>query len=175
MPSVQSTSGDQHVASKTPWVGEDSLLQNDHSILDIPMHKVYLHRRHRRCSYRTALNQTAPQASRSQEGHPVRLHFLTKGKGCPTPSLLFRSPMLRPHVPHHQPKRHLLPTLLILHPSLLSLPVGRAFSRHPSPVCHLRLGTLRPAWTEEHANCLPDIGPQAHPIEQTYQGSECAL
>ena len=137
VPSVQSTKGYQHVASGSQWVGEVSLLQNYHSISDMPMQKMYPHRHPCRRSSRTALNWSAPRASCGQEFHPLRPWLLTKGRVYPTPSLLCCLPMLFPHVPRHRPKRHLLPAILTLHPSLLSLSVGRALSRHLSPVRHL--------------------------------------
>ena len=99
----------------------------------------------------------------------------TQGRGCPTPSLLCRLPMLRYHVSRHQSNCHLLPTLLTLHPYLLPLPVGRALPRHSSPARHLRLVPCRLKWMADHSDCLPKIGPHDHPIEQANQGDKCAL
>ena len=137
MPHVQSTLGDQHVTSGAPWVGEVSLLQNYHSIPDMPVKKMYLHRHTCHCSSRITLNRAVPQSSCGREGHPVRPRFLSRGRVYLTLYPLCCLPMLRPHVPCHQPKRHILPLLLTLHPYLLPLPVGRALSCHPSPVLHL--------------------------------------
>ena len=79
------------------------------------------------------------------------------------------------HVPCHKSIQHLLPVLPALHPSLLTLPVGRSLSHHPSPVRRLWLVTYRLAWAADHADCLPDISPQAHPIGQADQGTKCTL
>ena len=147
-------------------MGDVSLLQNDHIIPDMPMQKIYLHLCPRCRSSQTALDRAALWAYCGQEGHPVRPQFLTRGRGLPTPDILCRSSTLCPHMPHHQPNRRLLPVLLTLHLSLLLLPVGRSLSHHPSPVRHLQLGPRRLAWAVDHADCLPDIFPQAHPIEQ---------
>ena len=83
--------------------------------------------------------------------------------------------MLRLHVLHHKTNRHLLLTLLKLHPSLLPLPVGGDLPRHPCPVHHLQLSHRCLTWAADHANCLPDIYLQAYPIKQADQGSKCAL
>ena len=40
MPPIQSTPGDQHVEYGASWVGEVSLLQNDHSIPDMPVTRI---------------------------------------------------------------------------------------------------------------------------------------
>ena len=53
VPPVQISPGDQHVTARAPWVGEVSLLPNDHSILDMPVEKVYLHCRPCRRASRT--------------------------------------------------------------------------------------------------------------------------
>ena len=116
MPPAQSTPGEQHVAAGTPWVGEVYLLKNDHSIPDMPVEKVYPHRRTCCCVSQTTLNQAVPRSFHGQEGHPIRLRFLAKGCDFPTKSPLHRLPMLRPHVPRQQPKRHILLTLLVLDP-----------------------------------------------------------
>ena len=83
--------------------------------------------------------------------------------------------MFLPHVPRHQQNRHLLPALLTLPPYLLPLPVGRDLFHHPSPVRHLLLVPVHLEWAAYHANYLPYIGPQSHPIKQSYQGAKCAL
>ena len=53
VPPVQISPGDQHVTARAPWVGEVSLLPNDHSIPDMPVEKVYLHCRPCRRASRT--------------------------------------------------------------------------------------------------------------------------
>ena len=85
MPPFQSTSGHHYVAFGSPWVGEVSLLQNDNSILDMPVGKVYLH--HCPCCRlsQTPLNRTAPWSPDGQEVHPVCMRFLTGVCGFPTP------------------------------------------------------------------------------------------
>ena len=143
MLSVKCTPGDQHVASGATWVGGVSLLQNDHCVLDMPVQKMDPHCRPRRRSSQASLNRAATQASIGREGHSVSLGFFPHGRGCPTPAILCRSPMLCCHVPCHQSICHLLPALPALHPSLLPLTVGESLSRHPSPVRRLRLGPRR--------------------------------
>ena len=81
VPSVQSTLGYQHVALREPSVGEVYLLQNNHSILDMPMQKMYLHLYPRRRSSRTALDRTSPRGSLGWKGNSVRPWFLTGGRG----------------------------------------------------------------------------------------------
>ena len=67
------------------------------------------------------------------------------------------------------------PTIPELHPFLLLLPVGGSLSCHPSPVRRLRLGPSRLEWAADHVNCLPNIIPHDHPIEQDDQGTKCTL
>ena len=62
-----------------------------------------------------------------------------------------------------------------MNPSLLALPVGGAFPCDPSPVRHLQLIPHRLVGAADHADCLPDISPQANPIKQADQGVECNL
>ena len=83
--------------------------------------------------------------------------------------------MLCHHVPCHQSSRHILPTLPALHPLLLPLPEGGPLSHHPSHVHRLRMSPCRLAWAADHADCLPHISLQAHPIEQAAQGTKCTL
>ena len=146
-------------------MGKVSLLQNDHGVLDMPVHKMDPHRRPHRRSSRASLNQEAPWASLGWEGHAVRPQFFPRGRGCPTPSLLCCSPRLCCHVTCHRSIHHLLPTLPALHLHPLPLLVGRSLSCHISPVRRLQMGTRHMAWTADHADCLPDISPQSHPIE----------
>ena len=175
MPSVQRTPGDQHVASGEPWVGEVSLLKNDHGVPEIPGQKIDLHRRPRRQSSKASLNQAAPRASLGREGYDIRLRFFPRGIGCPTPYLICHLPMLCLHVPCHQSISHILPTISLLHPSLLLIPVGMSLSHNTSTVCRLRLGPRHLAWASYHADCIPDISLQDHPIEQADQGTKFTL
>ena len=172
MPPVQSTPGEQHVVSRALWVREVSLLQNYHSKADMPVNKMYPHHRPHRQSSRTTLDRAILWSSSCQEGYPVCLRFLTRCRGCPTLLSLRRLPMLRPHVPCHQPKLHLLYALLTLQPSLLLLPVRRALYRHPSPLFHLQLIPCRLSWAADQVNCLTNIGLQACPIEQADKGAK---
>ena len=100
---------------------------------------------------------------------------LVRVRGCPTPSPLHCPPMLRLHVTHQRPTRHLLPALPELYPSPLTLPVQGALSRHPSPVRHRQLCPFCLAWAADHANGLPDISPQTHPVKQSDQGAKISL
>ena len=156
----------------TPWLGEVSFLQNDHVVLDIPVQEMNPHIRPCIRSSRASLNPIAPWASLGREGHAVRTRLLPCGRGCQTPSLLCRLTILCLHVICHISIRHILP---VLYPSLLPLPVGGSLSHHPSPVRRLQLGLCRLAWAADHADCLPNIIPQAQPIEQDGQGNKCTL
>ena len=60
-------------------MGEVSLLQNDHGILDMPVHKMDMLCRSLRRSSRASLKRAAPQASLGREGHAVRLWFFSSG------------------------------------------------------------------------------------------------
>ena len=59
VPVVSCLPWDQHVALGAPWVGEVSLLQNDHNIPDMPVEKVHPHRRPRPCPAWAALHWAA--------------------------------------------------------------------------------------------------------------------
>ena len=167
--------GNQHVKAGAPWVGEVSLLQNDHIILDMLVEEVYRHRRPCLRTSWTSLNRTVPRSSRGQEGHPVRPQFPARGRGCPTPKSLRCHPMLHLHVSCQQPKNHLLPALLALDLPPLPLPVQRPLSCNPSTVHRLRMCHRRLARATYHADFLPDISPQDHPVEQTNQGAKSSL
>ena len=93
----------------------------------------------------------------------------------PDPYLLCRSPMLCHPVFWQRSSRNLPPALPALDLSFLSLSVGGTLSRHLSHVCRLQLGPHRLAWFSYHADCLPDISPQAHPIKQANQGNKYTL
>ena len=141
----------------------------------MPVEKIYLHRRPRRCVTWITLGRAVLRSSRGLEVHLVRLRFLVRGGGYPTPSPFCRPPMLRPHVTRQRPKRHLLPALLTRNPSLLPLLVLRALSCHPSPLHHLRLSSRRLERAADHADFLPSIGPQACLIKQSDQGAKISL
>ena len=57
----------------------------------------------------------------------------------------------------------------------MALPVGGALHRDPSPVRRLQLIPCRLAGAADHADCLPNIGPQTHPIEQSDRGVKYTL
>ena len=131
---------------------------------------MYPHCHPSQISSRAYLNWADQQASLGREDHAVRPRFLPCVRGCPTPFILYRFPMLCLPVPCPLYRRHLLPTLPELHLSLLPILVGRSLSHHPLPVRSLRLCPRRLEWAAEHINCLPDISPQDHPIVQANQG-----
>ena len=83
MSSIQITPGYHHVVLGGPWVGEFPLLKNGHSILYMPVKKIYPHRRPCHRSSRTALNQVVPRSSRGQEFHLVRLWLFSSGVWMP--------------------------------------------------------------------------------------------
>ena len=153
-------------------MGEVSLLQDDQDIPEMPVGKVYPHRCPYRCSSHTSLNWTVPQSPRVQEGHNVYLRFLAGGRGPPTPSPLRCPLMLCLHVSRQWPERHLLHVLLSMDPTLLSLQVGRYYSRHPYPVPRLQICPCRLVQAADHSDCLPDVSLQAHPVKQAYRGAE---
>ena len=123
-------------------------------------------------SSRVSLIRAALQASLGREGHVVHTRFFSHGRGFPTPYILCPSAMLCLHVTCYQSICHLLPSLPVLHPSLLTLPVGRSLSHHPSPVRRLQLGSCRLACVADHADCLPYISPQDQPTKQANQGTK---
>ena len=83
--------------------------------------------------------------------------------------------MLSHHVSRHLSYFHILPALPALDPYLLAIPVGGVLPRYPSPVCPLQLIPRRLARAADHANYLPSIFLQAHPIKQVDQGIKCTL
>ena len=83
--------------------------------------------------------------------------------------------MLSHLVSRHRSHRLLLPALPALDLYLLSLLVGGALPRYLFPVCRLRLIPRRLTEKAYHPNCLPKIGPQAHPIKQANQGIKRTL
>ena len=70
--------------------------------------------------------------------------------------------------------RHLL-VLPAGNQSLQSLHLCGALPHDPPPVRPLRLIPRRLAGAVDHADCLPNISLQAHPIKQANQGVECTL
>ena len=165
VPPVQSTPGHYHVSVGVQWVGEVSLLQNDNSIMDMPVEKVYPHFHPRRRSSRISLNWTFPQSPCSREGQPLCSRLLAEGCGFPTPSPLFCPPMLSLHVSRQRPKHHILPALLALDMTPLSLPVQRARSHNTSTICRLQLRPYFLEWAVDGSECLPDVSLQDHPAE----------
>ena len=90
----------------------------------------------------------------------------------PTPSPLRCPLMLCLHVSRQWPERHLLHVLLSMDPTLLSLQVGRYYSRHPYPVPRLQICPCCLVQAADHSDCLPDVSLQAHPVKQAYRGAE---
>ena len=136
MSPFQCTPGHQHVALGTPFMGKVSLLQNDKSIPDMPMGKMYSHFCTCRRLSQTDLNGTVPRSPGSHKYHPVCSWFLNGGHGFPTQYPLCFPPMLCLHVPRQQPESHLLPAILALNPTPLPLLVLRPCS------CRLKLCSL---------------------------------
>ena len=153
-------------------MGEVSLLQNNDGIMDILVEEMHPHCHPRRCLSQTPLNGSVPRSLGGQEGHPVGTWLLTGGRGFPMPSPTCFLPMLCPHVARQQPEQHLLPVICALNPTPLHIPVGRPCSRHPSPVCCLRMRYRRLERAADHSDCLSNIVLQTHPVEQPYQGAE---
>ena len=76
----------------------------------------------------------------------------------------------------HGTNRDYRPTLPARHSLSLSLCISFPQPRQPRTV-H-RFGPVsgpRPTGVTGHANCLPDISPQAHPVEDGYQVAESTL
>ena len=76
----------------------------------------------------------------------------------------------------HGPSRDYRPTLLARHSLSLSLCIHLPQPRQPPTVA--RFGPVsgpRPTGVIDHADFLPNIGPQAYPVEDGYQGAESAL
>ena len=156
-------------------MGGFSLLHNDHFFQDMPVYEVDPHRRPCRLSARASLHWAYLRAFFGQEGHAIFPRIFPRGRGFPTPSRLCRSPMLSHLVTHHISRRHLLPALPVLYPSILSVLVGGALPRYPYPVRRLRLIPRRLSGAADHSDCIPDISPQAHPIKQADQVFKCTL
>ena len=85
---VQGPPGDQHVALGAPWVGGVSFLQNHHSVENMPVHKVHLHRRPRHHSARAPRHWICPWSSLRREGYPVILGSNLRGRCAPLPPYL---------------------------------------------------------------------------------------
>ena len=83
--------------------------------------------------------------------------------------------MLCRHVPCYQSSRYLLPALPALHPYLMSLPLVRSLSCHPLPVRSLQLDPCLLSWAAYHADCLPYIITQTHPIKHDNHGNKYNL
>ena len=126
-------------------------------------------------SSRASLHWSAMRASLVREGHAIHPRLFPHGQVFPTPSLLWRSPMMSHLVPLHRSCHHILPALPVLYLPLLLLQVGGYLPRYPSLVCCLRLIPRRTSGAEDHADCLPEISPQAHPIKQADQVIKCTL
>ena len=137
---------------------EVSLLQNDHSVQEMLIQKMYPHCCPSSCLSWASLYQALPC-----------------GRGFPDLSLLCRLSMMCHTVPLQISSYHILPALPAIYPYHMLLLVGWSLSRHPLPVRRLRLVIRRLAWAADHANCLPGVSPQAHPIGKVGQGIKCTL
>ena len=135
------------------------------------LNKMYTHCCSRQHLYWASLHRAVSRASPGREGHAVCPQIFPCGRDFPAPYLICCSPIMCHPVPRQWFRCHLLHALPALHPYLLTLQVGGPLSRHPSSVRRLWLGPRRLAWSADHADCLLDISPQAHPIKQTDQGT----
>ena len=156
-------------------MGEVSLLQNEHGVQDMPVEEVYLHHRPHHRSAQAYLHWAVLMASIGREVHLICLWPVPCGWGYSTPSRVCHLSMLSHHSTRHISCRHLLPALPAVKPSLLALPVGGDLPHHPSPVRRLRLIYRSLAGVADHADCLSEIVPQAHPIKQANKGTKCTL
>ena len=73
--------------------------------------------------------------------------------------------MLSHQVTRQGSRRHHLYVLPAENLSLQSLPVRGALPRDPPPIRRIRLISRRLSGAADHADFLPDIGPQAQPIK----------
>ena len=78
--------------------------------------------------------------------------------------------ILSNQVNRQRSRQHLLSALPAVNLYLLALPVGGALPRDTSHVRHLRLIPRRLEGASDHADCLTEIGAQAHPIKQAEIG-----
>ena len=132
----------------------------------MPVEEIDPHRRPRRCPSRTPLNGEVPRSPGGWEGHHVGTWIPTRGRGFSTPYPTLFLPMLRLHVSCQKLELYLLPALHALYPTPLPIPVGSPRYSHPSPVRRLQLCYRLLSCMADHLDCLPNIGLQAHPVEQ---------
>ena len=52
----------------------------------------------------------------------------------------------------------------------MAVPVGEALSFHPPLVSHLRIVANHVSGEADHPDCLTNIGPEPHPVEQPDEG-----
>ena len=136
-----------------------------------------MHPHHRSCCQhpRASLHRSSSPAVFGREMHFIR----------PGPPILLGGPEVPPccglPVSIHQVTQHGLsgdyrPTLPARHS--LSLPFCICLPHPRQPPTVARFGPVsspRPTGVTGHADCLPDISPQAYPVGDGYQGAESAL
>ena len=85
-------------------------------------------------------------------------------------------PMSSHHVTRHGPRCDYRPTLPARHSLSLQFSICFPYPRQaPTVACLSPVAGPRPTGVTGHADCLPDISPQAYPVEDGYRGSESAL
>ena len=157
---VQITPGDQHVALGAPWVVEASLLQNDHSIPDTTVKKCT------RIAVLIAASPDNPQPGSSavlprsgrKSGAPVvpRQGAWMTNFVSPPPPIYVAS---LTHAPY--PPRNTYNT------PLPSAALGRKGPLPSSVYCKTPPTESPPPGTGvRYADCIPNIGPHTHPVEQ---------
>ena len=133
------------------------------------------HRRSCRQHPRASLHWTGPPAPFRRERHLIRPGLPVRLGG---PEV---SPCCCFPVPSHQMTRHgsnhdYIPTLLSRHS--LPLPLRIIFSQTRQSLTVCRFGPVSgpcPTGVAYHADRLPDVGQQAHPVEDGHQGVESTL
>ena len=79
-------------------------------------------------------------------------------------------------VNRHVPSRNYRPTLPVCHSLSLPFCIRLPHPRQPPTVaCMGPVSGPRPTGVTGHADCLPEISPQAYPVEDGYQVTESAL
>ena len=139
------------------------------------LHKVHPHRRSCYQHPRASLHRASSPASFGREmlficpGPPIRL-------GVPEVPPSCGLPMSSHQMTRHGPSRDYRPTLPARHSIYLSFCIRLPQPCQPPTVsCFGPVSSPCPTGVTGHANCLPEIGTQSHPVEDGYQGAESAL
>ena len=142
------------------WGGGGSLLQYNHSVLNIPVGKLDLHRRPRRRPSPTPLNVAVPRATGGWKSHIIGACLSSGGCGPPMTSPSRCLTVLCMKVDCQRPQRNLKPALQTLYSHSLSLLVVWSRDRHPSLVRRLQLVAHCLTQASDHSDRLPDVFPQ---------------